>query len=422
MQVYFHTFGCKSNQYETGQLEEKFRALGFGKTSDVTTAGIIVVNTCSVTHIAERKARNLIRKFQTQNPHAKLYVCGCYANIADFTKIIPTAIPIKQEIKLKPELWHGLPDTEPVEVSREPNNPSVRGNLDASTGSASIGYRVREFLKIQEGCDNFCSYCIIPYARPQVFSEPPEKILAEADKLCRNNVREIVLTGINLGRYQYQDKTLSAILQLLLRTDILRIRLSSLEPDLIPDELLKTIAAAPRIARHLHIPLQSGSDKILKLMRRKYTTAAYKKLIARVRKICGKNTGLTTDIIVGFPGETLETFSETLEFVRRIGFDDLHIFPYSLRPPAAAAQLTQTCTDKEQKQFIAELEALRCELKQNFLKKQKKLLVLAENERGGFSSEYAQIAFAEKVTSGEIYTAKPLEIKNEIILAIPVPQ
>ena len=400
MQVYFYTLGCKSNQYETNRLLEKFTALGFGRVDSPQTADIIVVNTCSVTHIAERKARNIIRKFLAQNPHALIYVCGCYVNIADFAEIIPEAVPIKQELKLRPELW-GLP------------------NVSAKQPLKNRTYRVREFLKIQEGCDNFCSYCIIPYARPQVYSEPPEKILAEAETLVRNNVREIVLTGINLGRYQYQDKTLNDILKLLLQTDILRIRLSALEPDLLTEELLQTIAAAPRIARHLHIPLQSGSDKILKLMCRKYTTADYKKLVTRIRRICGKNIGLTTDIIVGFPGETRETFQETAEFVRTIGFDDLHIFPYSPRTQTTAAGLKPACPDKEQKQFITKLEAIRCELRHNFLKRQKNLLVLAENEQGGFSSEYAPVQFTEKVKSGEIYPAEPVKIEKEIILAKP---
>ncbi|GBR76982.1 tRNA (N6-isopentenyl adenosine(37)-C2)-methylthiotransferase MiaB, partial [Candidatus Termititenax persephonae] len=269
MRVFFFTLGCKSNQYETGRLEEKFLERGFESTTDVKTADLIVVNTCGVTHTAERKARNIIRKFAAQNPRAALYVCGCYVNIADFTKIIPQAIPIQQELKLALDQW---PIPPPAASSLTREAVSARGRRS---------YRVREFLKIQEGCDNFCSYCIVPYARNKMSAEPPEKILAEAQKLIRNNVREIVLTGINLGRYFYPNNYLSDILRLLLKTDIARIRLSSLEPDLITDDLLRTIAAEPRLARHLHIPLQSGSDKILKLMNRKYTAAEYQKLIAR---------------------------------------------------------------------------------------------------------------------------------------------
>ncbi|GBR75092.1 miaB-like tRNA modifying enzyme, partial [Candidatus Termititenax aidoneus] len=164
----------------------------------------------------------------------------------------------------------------------------------------------------------------------------------------------------------------------------------------------------------------SSSDKILKLMRRKYSAAEYQKLIARARRICGADFGLTTDIIVGFPSETKETFQETYDFIQKIGFHDLHIFPYSPRPQTAAASLTQTCPDKEQKAFIARLEKLRQKLRKDFLQKQKELLVLAENSSGGFSSEYAPVKFTAKVESGQIYRAQPLAVKDGIILADPV--
>ncbi|MDR1113604.1 MAG: tRNA (N(6)-L-threonylcarbamoyladenosine(37)-C(2))-methylthiotransferase MtaB [Candidatus Margulisbacteria bacterium] len=405
MPVFFYTLGCKSNQYETRQLEEKFSALGFAKTTDVKSASVIVVNTCSVTHIAERKARNLIRRFRAQNPHARLYICGCYANIAELDKIIPQAVLIKQEKKLQPELW-GLP---------EPHSGRVRH-------SSAQRYRVREFLKIQEGCDNFCSYCIIPYARGTVSSAAPENILAEAQKLIQNNVREIVLTGINLGRYFYQNNYLPDILRLLLQTNIARIRLSSLEPDLITDDLLKIIAAEPRLAKHLHIPLQSGSDKILKLMHRKYTTAEYQKLIVRARRICGADFGLTTDIIVGFPGETQKTFQETSDFIQEIGFHDLHIFPYSPRPQTTAAKMSPTCSDAEQKQFCQRLEKLRQEMRRDALQKAltRPLTVLVENSRQqGFSSEYLPVKFRGKTAKGCVYQAAPLAVKDGIILADP---
>ena len=417
MQVFFHTLGCKSNQYETKQLEEKFLKLGF-TLADTAVADIFVVNTCSVTHIAERKARNIIRKLLKQNPHAKLYVCGCYANITDITKIIPEAIPIKQEIKLEPEKWGLGPPV--LDFART----SADNRLSRRAEPRRQGYRVREFLKIQEGCDCFCSYCIIPYARPRLASEPPEKILAETKKLIQSGVKEIILTGINLGRYTYESKTLADILRLLLQTDIPRLRLSSLEPDLITPEILELMASQPRIARHLHIPLQSGSDSILKTMHRKYTAREFSRLITSIRKTFGDNIGLTTDIIVGFPGETAETFQETYKFIKEINFTDLHIFPYSPRPLTSAAGLAQTCTDKVQKQFIAKLEKLRQDLKKDFLQKQTLRLrsapeptILAENTNGGFSPEYVQIEFTEKVKSGEFYKVKPLKIKDEIILA-----
>jgi len=419
MRVYFYTFGCKSNQYETNQLIEKFAALGFAQIDTPQDADIIVVNTCSVTHIAERKARNIIRKFITQNPSAKLYVCGCYVNIAEFSQIIPTAIPIKQEIKLEPEKWRVMNSILSASQCLAPARHPSPANAGAPLGKGSQlkEYRIREFLKIQEGCDCFCSYCIIPYARPIMSSEPPEKILAEAEKLLQHGVREIILTGINLGRYSYENKTLIDILHLL--KDTPRLRLSSIEPDRVTPELLAAINSNPRIARHLHIPLQSGSDKILKAMNRKYTTDDFRKLIVAVRKPLGENIGLTTDIIVGFPGETKETFQKTYEFIQEMNFSDLHIFPYSPRPLTAAADLKQTCSDKDQKQFINKLEKLRQKLKKDFWQKQTTLNVLAENECGGFSSEYVPVKFTEKVESGKFYTAIPLEIKEDTILAQP---
>lgn len=404
MRVFFYTLGCKSNQYETGRLREKFFALGFAPADKAAEAAVIVINTCCVTHSAERKSRNILRRFQKIYPRAKIFVCGCYANIADLASIIPGVSPIKQEQKLKPQEW-GLP-----------------GFSRAASGR---NYRVREFLKIQEGCDRFCGYCIVPYARPQIYSEPPEKILATAENLLRRGVQEIVLTGINLGLYNYTGQTLAAILRQLARIKIPRLRLSSLEPDLLTDQLLETLAENPGIARHLHIPLQSGSDTILKAMRRRYTAADYRRLIRRARKMLGEDSGLTTDIIAGFPGETEKTFTETLEFIREIGFSDLHIFPYSRRPRTAAARLPISCPVPLVKQFVSRLENLRQGLKQDFLKKHlfRPLAVLVENNRGaGFSSEYIQVKLQDKSSAGKFYRVQATAIQDDFILAKSAPE
>ncbi|MDR1997126.1 MAG: MiaB/RimO family radical SAM methylthiotransferase [Candidatus Margulisbacteria bacterium] len=427
MRVYFHTFGCKSNQYETGQIAAKLLDMGFGRTARPETAELIVVNTCSVTHIAERKARNIIRKLAAASPQAGFYICGCAVNIQreSFTKIFAENLAsrltlVYQAQKLKPETW-GLP--KPRFDYAQRSLRSARGWPGAEPeggGKTGQNYRVREFLKIQEGCACFCSYCIVPYARPVLASEPPEKIRAAAEKLLANNVSEIVLTGINLGRYQYRNKNLTDILKLLLPTGLARIRLSSLEPDRVTPDLLEIMAANPRLARHLHIPLQSGSDSILQAMNRQYSTADFRRLILSVRAMLGADCGLTTDIIVGFPGETAETFRATCALVQELGFSDLHIFPYSPRAGTAAAPRPATCPERELKQFCQTLENLRKKMQRAFLEKQRRrtLEVLVENDRGqGFSSEYARVKFLDRVERGKIYTARPRAIKEDFILA-----
>lgn len=342
MRVSFYTLGCKVNQAETRAIQEQFQALGFAITSFTEPADIIVINTCSVTHIAERKARNIIRRSISQNPQAKVFVCGCYSNLEmeKLKKEIPeVAAFIPQSIKQKISQW---------------NIPIVLEKI-----SSVSKLRKKQFLKIQDGCNNFCSYCIIPYARPKLSSAPLSEVLTEAQKLILLGVQELVVTGINVGKYADGNNKLIDVLNALDNLqDLQRISLSSIEPECVTAELIATLKNSKKIVPHLHIPLQSGSDHILKLMNRKYTLAGYQKIIENLRRAIPQ-IRITSDIIVGFPGESAETFNQTLQAVKNFEFADIHIFRYSPRPNTKASAMQNTLSIKECDQFIDELTLIK---------------------------------------------------------------
>jgi len=315
--IKFFTLGCKVNQYDTQKIREQFLSAGFKEENNARPANICLINTCTVTHRADSDSLNLIRRAKRENPKAKIIVTGCLAEL-DSKKIEGADFIVKNKSKGKiVNLLQGL---------------SPKGTVPV-TGISDFQGHTRAFVKIQDGCDNFCSYCKIPLVRGRSLSRPKNDIIAEVNRLVERGFKEIVLTGICLGSYS----GLSGLIEGLEKIEgLLRIRLSSIEAGDVSDGLINKISESEKLCRHLHIPIQSGDDEILKKMNRKYNRAGYLSLIKKIkRKIPGM--AITTDVLVGFPGESEKNFSNTLDLIKKIMPLKVHIFPYSSRPGTVAA-------------------------------------------------------------------------------------
>ena len=358
--VAFITLGCKVNQTETEAMGGLFRQRGYDVTDPSQRADVYVINTCSVTHLGERKSRQMVRRAIRLNPGAIIAVTGCFAQIA------PADVAAIEGV----DVVLGTRDRDRIveyveEARRDKHSVLAVSDIMEQREFEDIPLqgapgRTRAFLKIQDGCDNYCSYCIIPYARGHLRSRSLASIARETLHLAEEGFREIVLTGINLGAYgrELGGSTLSdAVRTVLKEPRIVRVRLSSTESLEVSEDLIGLMEEDPRMCPHLHLPLQAGDDSILTAMRRPYTTAEYAELLERLRSRV-PDLAVTTDIIVGFPGETRECFEKALEFVARMEFAKIHVFPYSRRTGTPAAAFTQQVDEAEKKQRVAALLAV----------------------------------------------------------------
>lgn len=340
MKVAFETLGCKVNQYETEAMRALFVADGHEVVSFDDAADLYIINTCTVTNLGDRKSRQMIRRATRKNPAAKVIVTGCYAQTSpkEVSEIEGVRLVLGTHYRDRvAELAKELPDTG-CRVLVD----AVTHNRDFEALGVDMYHdRTRAFIKIQDGCDRYCSYCIIPYARGPVRSRPLAEIVAEAGRLAENGCRELVLSGIHVASYGKDLKDGSSLFSVLDALERLagidRIRMSSIEPVWVNDAFAANAPRWRKLCHHQHLSLQSGCDRILKKMNRRYTTADYEAAVARLRALC-PDIAITTDIIVGFPGETDADFEETLAFAEKIGFAQIHVFPYSPRKgtPAAA--------------------------------------------------------------------------------------
>jgi threonylcarbamoyladenosine tRNA methylthiotransferase MtaB len=348
IRVAYHTLGCKVNQYETEKIREALEGAGFETVPFSSAADAYVVNTCSVTSAADGKSRAAVRRALRSNPEAFVVVAGCYAELE------PDAIRAIEGVDLVVPNAEKDAIAERI-VARFANGLQVRGTASGTTcpGRSTIAprTRTRAVVKVQDGCDQFCSYCIVPHARNQKSSRPIDEVLREISALAQFGYKEIVLTGIRLGSYG-GECGLPELIQAASKVEgIERIRLSSIEPWEVDDALLDAMDC-PKVCRHLHIPLQSGDDGILELMNRPYTAERYRQIVSMVReRIPG--IGITTDVIVGFPGETDQAFEHTRALIEQIGFSRLHVFRYSARKGTPAALMPD--------QVSAEVKKLRAE-------------------------------------------------------------
>ena len=419
--VAFMTLGCKVNQFETETMEGLFKRAGYTIGKFDEPADAYVINTCSVTSLGDRKSRQIIRRAHRENPDAVIAVCGCYAQTA------PEAIQSIEGVSVVLGTKERSRIVEYVEQAMREKTQvvNVTDVMQAKTFEDIPLYdmpeRTRAFLKIEDGCENFCSYCIIPYARGPVKSRQPVHIREEAEKLVKAGFREIVLTGIHLGAYgrDLAPKTLAdgttrkitladACREVLEVSGLKRLRLGSLESLELSPELFALIRTDERFCAHLHLPLQAGSDQVLHDMNRHYDTAEFARLIENVeREVPG--IAVSTDIIVGFPGETEELFADGLKFVERMNFSRMHVFPYSRRSGTPAAKRKDQVPEPVKKERVHRMQALADrksrEFHEQFLSKTMRVLFETTKDgiTDGLTDNYIRVYTDSPVTSGELY-------------------
>lgn len=369
MKFYIYTLGCKVNSYESRIMTEDLINAGYVEEKDNNIpADIYIINTCSVTNTADSKSLKLIRQAIKKNKDAIIVVCGCLAQVKPETvNIEGVDIVIGNKNKSKVSEYIN----EYVKNKNKKTDIYDISNVEFETMKLNNFDKTRAFIKIQDGCNNFCAYCIIPYTRGSVRSKPREDILNEIDHLTLNGHKEIVLTGIHTGNYgsEFDNYDFADLLNEIVKIKKLsRIRISSIEITELNDRVLEIIKNNNVLVDHLHIPLQSGSDEILKLMNRKYDTKYFIEKINKIRKI-RPDISITTDVIVGFPNETDKNFNETMETIKKVDFSKLHVFPYSKREGTKAATMEGQIKEEVKKQRVMELLKLSKELENKYMNK-----------------------------------------------------
>lgn len=369
MKFYIYTLGCKVNSYESRIMTEDLINAGYVEEKDNNIpADIYIINTCSVTNTADSKSLKLIRQAIKKNKDAIIVVCGCLAQAKPETvNIEGVDIVIGNKNKSKVSEYIN----EYVKNKNKKTDIYDISNVEFETMKLNNFDKTRAFIKIQDGCNNFCAYCIIPYTRGSVRSKPREDILNEIDHLTLNGHKEIVLTGIHTGNYgsEFDNYDFADLLNEIVKIKKLsRIRISSIEITELNDRVLEIIKDNNVLVDHLHIPLQSGSDEILKLMNRKYDTKYFIEKINKIRKI-RPDISITTDVIVGFPNETDKNFNETIETIKKVDFSKLHVFPYSKREGTKAATMEGQVKEEIKKQRVMELLKLSKELENKYMNK-----------------------------------------------------
>ena len=398
--VAFHTLGCKLNFSETSSIARKMQERGFATVDFEENSDVYVINTCSVTDHADTKCRNIVRKALKQNPDAYVVVVGCYAQLKPkeiaAIKGVDLVLGAAEKFRL-PEIITDLTKNPCGQVLA-----SDISNANFFVDAYSVGDRTRSFLKIQDGCDYKCSFCTIPLARGKSRSDIPENILKNAKELVAKGVKEIVLTGVNTGDYGKGiegDLNFFDIVKMLDEVDgIERIRISSIEPNLLTDEIIEFVAKSKRFMPHFHIPLQSGSDKMLKLMQRRYKSELYKNRVEKIKKEM-PNACIGVDVIVGFPSETDDDFLDTYNFINALDVSYLHVFTYSERQNTKALEIEPVVPMSVRNQRNEMLRILSEKKKHHFYQHflgQKMVALLEEEQKGnvmhGFTNNYIKVA------------------------------
>ncbi|MGI6070751.1 MAG: tRNA (N(6)-L-threonylcarbamoyladenosine(37)-C(2))-methylthiotransferase MtaB [Blautia sp.] len=361
--VALHNLGCKVNSYEMDAMQQMLEEAGYEIVPFAPGADIYIINTCTVTNIADRKSRQMLHKAKKMNPDAVVAAMGCYVQ-ADTKRVeMDEAVDLVIGNNCKKELVDILQAYEEDHCKKEKIININQTKEYEDLWIDRTGEHARAYIKVQDGCNQFCTYCIIPYARGRVRSRKKEQVEAEVRRLAASGYKEVVLTGIHLSSYgvdfppEEAEDLLSLICGIHQVEGIERIRLGSLEPRIITEEFVKTIAALPKVCPHFHLSLQSGCDETLKRMNRRYTAAEYAEKCALLRKYYGQ-PALTTDVIVGFPGETEEEFLASYEFVKNIRFYETHIFKYSKRQGTKAAKMPDQVPESEKNRRSEQMIAL----------------------------------------------------------------
>ncbi|AQT83928.1 putative methylthiotransferase YqeV [Paenibacillus larvae subsp. larvae] len=404
--VAFHTLGCKVNFYDTEAIWQLFKAEGYEQTDFEKTADVYVINTCTVTNTGDKKSRQMIRRAVRRNPDAIIAVTGCYAQTspAEILEIpgVDLVIGTQDREKIVPYVKQIESERQPINAVRNIMKTRQFEELDVP----DFADRTRAFLKIQEGCNNFCTFCIIPWSRGLMRSRDPKSVVQQAHMLVDAGYKEIVLTGIHTGGYgeDMEDYSLAKLLWDLDKVDGLeRIRISSIEASQITDEVLEVLNASDKMCRHLHIPLQAGDDRVLKRMRRKYTTEEYGRKIELIHKAM-PGVAITTDVIVGFPGETEEMFENSYRFMEQMKYSEMHVFPYSKRTGTPAARMEDQIDEEIKNARVHRLIDLSERMQLDYARQHEgqALEVIPEREyKGaegsglvmGYSDNYIQLVF-----------------------------
>ena len=380
-----YTLGCKVNTYESEFIINELKKHNYKICDFDDVCDIYIINTCTVTNNSDSKSRKIIRQAIKRNPHACIVAMGCFiaANPDYKENGIDIILGNKDKSKIIELLDEYFKNKELIKIEDKERLFEFEDMyIEDFPG------RTRAFVKIQDGCDNFCSYCIIPYVRGKCRSKNLDNVLSEVKALINNGYKEVVLTGIHTGSYGIDiDHSFADLLRGLIKIDGLkRLRISSIEVTELNDEVLDIIKNSDVIVDHLHIPIQAGSDEILKAMNRKYNLAFYKEIIDKIRNI-RRDIAISTDVIVGFPGEDINLFNKTIDTCREIGFSKLHVFPFSEREGTKAARLSNKLDGKTKKEYANKLIEVSKELEINYMKKfiNKRLDVLIEEYKGGYS-------------------------------------
>lgn len=408
--VAFCTLGCKVNQYETNAMIQQFIKRNYSIVSFNEKADIYIINTCTVTNMSDRKSRQMLRRARTLNNNAIIVAIGCYAEVGkeDLLKINEIDLVLGNNEKANiVDILEQYEDIKKMCIVSDVNLQKEYMELGITTYTE----KTRAFIKIQDGCNNFCSYCLIPYARGRIRSRNPEKIIAEVSEIVNKGIKEIVLTGINISFYGKDFKEKITLIDLLIELNKIdgleRIRLGSIEPNLITEEFADDLLKIDKLCNHFHLSLQSGCDETLKRMNRKYTIEEFKEVVERLRKRF-KNVALTTDIIVGFPGETEEEFNKTFDFLKEIKFSKMHIFRYSVRNGTVAAKMPNQVpeeTKEERSRILIQLSNKNeDEFINNMIGKEEK--VLFEEQIGEF--------YRGHTTNYIVVNAKGVNLENDI--------
>ena len=432
MKFKFHTLGCKVNQYETQAMETLLRERGHVPADGEADA--VVVNTCAVTAESARKSRQAVRRLRAENPNAVVALCGCYAQISPEEAASLGADLVFGSGQRKAfldalEAAVAARETEAGEPLVEIDDP-FRRRLFEELPAGSVTGRTRAMLKIEDGCDNFCTYCVIPYARGRVRSLPPESAAAQAEKLCAEGYRELVVTGIEISS---SGKDLKRDGQRLHLADVIeaiakaapeaRIRLGSLEPTIVDDAFCGALAALGNVCPHFHLSLQSGCDKTLAAMHRKYDTAAFFAATERLRRAF-PGCALTADLITGFPGETETDHEQTLAFIRKCCFADMHVFPYSERPGTPAASMPGRVPRRVRDGRAHEAQLAADEMKRSYLTGcvGETLSVLFETEKDGVfwghSGNYCLVGVRSERLRGLVENVKITGVSGENLVGL----
>ncbi len=384
------TLGCKVNQYETNAMSQKLIENGYKVVEHTQKADIYIINTCTVTNMSDRKSRQMIRRAKEMNPKAFIIAVGCYVQVSkeEVEKIEEIDLALGNEEKVNIVDYCNKLLEEKDSEKQSAMEDVMQAKEFSEFGETSYTEKTRAVIKVQDGCDRFCSYCIIPYARGRVRSRKPEHIIKEIENIAKQGIREVVITGIHIASYGKDFRNGYKLIDLLEEINqiegIERIRLGSIEPLLITEEFVQRLTKLEKICEHFHLSLQSGCDETLKRMNRRYTIEQFTEIVERLR-VAYSNVNLTTDIIVGFPGETEEEFNKTYKFLENIKFYKMHIFKYSQRKGTKAAEMPEQISPEEKEKRSKKLIELSDKNEEEYNKKYigKTVEVLWEEEKQG---------------------------------------